>query len=99
VTARQRWQALQFELTAAKAAAERGDRTRAIEALDRALALDPEFLAARALRERLMAAPPPARRFASSIPTRRPSPSSTPRSTPRRRRGIRAVWVRPPSRP
>jgi len=54
VDARERWQALQSRLTAARTALESGDRTRALAEVDAALALDPNFLAAAALRERIM---------------------------------------------
>ena len=51
--ARQRWQALQSRLTAAQAAFDRGDRDTALADVDAALAIDPQFLAAAALRERI----------------------------------------------
>jgi hypothetical protein len=54
VDARERWQALQSRLTAARTALESGDRTRALAEVRAALELDPNFLAAVALRERIM---------------------------------------------
>jgi tetratricopeptide (TPR) repeat protein len=56
VDGRERWQALQSRLTAARAAADRGDRERALAEITAALDLDPDFLAAHSLRERLLAA-------------------------------------------
>ncbi len=53
--ARQRWKALQSRLTAARTYLERGDRVRALAEVDAALAIDPSFLAATALRERIVA--------------------------------------------
>jgi hypothetical protein len=65
VNARERWQALQAELSAARAALGRADRTEALAHVDRALAIDPQFLAAISLRERILnplaAAPLPPR--------------------------------------
>jgi tetratricopeptide (TPR) repeat protein len=48
-----RWQALQARLTAARASMAAGDRERALQEIDAALEIDPEFLAARSLRDRL----------------------------------------------
>jgi len=53
VDARERWQALQAHLSAARQALDRGDQATALEELNAALAIDPEFSAARALRERI----------------------------------------------
>jgi hypothetical protein len=52
---RERWQALQTTLTAARSAVERGDQAAALAAVDEALQLDPNFLAAQALRNRIVA--------------------------------------------
>jgi hypothetical protein len=67
VTAREQWQALQTNLTAARAAADRGDTAAALAAVNAALKVDPHFLAALSLRERIIAGdlppaiePPPA---------------------------------------
>ena len=57
--ARERWQALQSRLTAARIAFDRGDRNRALAEVDAALAIDPSFLAATALRERIVSQPSP----------------------------------------
>jgi len=54
VDARERWQTLQSRLTAARAALEAGDRDRALSEVDGALAIDASFLAAAALRERIL---------------------------------------------
>ncbi len=54
VDARERWQALQTNLNVARASLEAGDRTRALEAVNAALAIDPEFLAAQSLRDRIL---------------------------------------------
>jgi hypothetical protein len=54
VDARVRWQALQSRLTAAQTLFEQGDRERALAEVDAALAIDPSFLAAGALRERIL---------------------------------------------
>src|SRR5438270_712440 len=56
VDGRERWQALQSRLTSARAAADRGDQERALAEITAALDLDPDFLAAHSLRERLLAA-------------------------------------------
>jgi tetratricopeptide (TPR) repeat protein len=55
VDARERWQALQRRLGAARRSLELGDRDQALVEVDAALALDPEFLAAQALRDRILA--------------------------------------------
>ena len=80
--ARDRWQALQARLTAARAAVDAGDRATALAEISAALELDKDFLAAQALRDRIMknataaptqAAAPPApiapARVAAPIPT------------------------------
>jgi tetratricopeptide (TPR) repeat protein len=53
--ARERWQALQSHLTAARAALEHGHRATALTEVTAALELDPDFLAAHALRDRILA--------------------------------------------
>jgi tetratricopeptide (TPR) repeat protein len=58
VDRREGWQALQSRLTAARVAADRGDRDAALAEVSAALELDPDFLAAHSLRERLLAADP-----------------------------------------
>ena len=50
-----RWQALQARLTAARGFMVDGDRIRALQEIDAALEIDPEFLAAHVLRDRLVA--------------------------------------------
>jgi hypothetical protein len=52
--ARERWQALQARLTAARAAVENGDRPAALSEIAAALELDKDFLAAQALRDRIV---------------------------------------------
>jgi hypothetical protein len=64
VTPRERWQALQEHLSRARKALEAGDRHGALQAIDAALVIDSEFLAAQTLRERILTieaigAPPP----------------------------------------
>jgi hypothetical protein len=49
-----RWQALQGHLKAARAALQDGDRTRALAEVDVILAIDPEFVAAGALRDQIL---------------------------------------------
>ena len=53
---RERWQALQTQLARAQESLRTGDRAGALEAIDAALAIDPNFLAAHALRDRAIAA-------------------------------------------
>jgi hypothetical protein len=53
--ARERWQALQSRLTAARTAVDAGDRAAALAEINAALELDAEFLAAHALRDRILA--------------------------------------------
>jgi tetratricopeptide (TPR) repeat protein len=78
VDPRERWQALQASLNIARASLEAGDRTRALAAVDAALAIDPEFLAAQSLRDRIIgsnALPPtvqPRPPVAPAPPQRRP---------------------------
>ncbi len=59
MTARERWQALQSRLTAARTFFEHGNRDRALAEIDAALAIDPNFLAAVALRDRVASEPVP----------------------------------------
>jgi hypothetical protein len=58
VDQRERWQALQLHLKSARAAMEAGQRAEALKHADAALALDPAFLAAQTLRERIVAMSP-----------------------------------------
>src|SRR3954469_6349725 len=53
VDPRARWQALQAHLSAARYAIKMGDRAKAREEVETALGIDPDFLAARLLREEL----------------------------------------------
>ena len=55
MNARECWHALQARLTAARAAADAGDRSTALAEVTAALELDPEFLAAHTLRDRIAA--------------------------------------------
>jgi hypothetical protein len=55
VDAKLRWQALQARLTAARGFMLAGDRVQALQEIDAALQIDPDFLAAHALRDRLVA--------------------------------------------
>src|SRR5882672_8085163 len=52
---RENWQALQARLAAARLAADRGDRDTALAEVAGALELDPNFLAAHELRDRVLA--------------------------------------------
>jgi len=73
VDPRERWQALQSRLTAARMALDRGDRHAALAEVDAALAIDPSFLAAASLRERILLAP------AAALPSvEPPAPSAAP---------------------
>src|SRR5579863_4092325 len=60
VEVRQRWEVLHRQLIASRAACDAGDRARALEHVDAALAIDPNFLAAHWLRDCLLAEPEPA---------------------------------------
>ena len=68
MNARERWHALQARLTAARAAADAGDRSTALAEVTAALELDPEFLAAHTLRDRIAAHPAPSHPAPSSSP-------------------------------
>jgi hypothetical protein len=57
VVARTPWQALQAQLTTARALLEEGDREKALQAIEAALAIDPNFLAAHDLRARILSTP------------------------------------------
>ena len=59
VDERQRWEALRAELRSAQAAYDAGDRETALHHVDAALAIDPDFLAAQCLRDRVLARPEP----------------------------------------
>ena len=78
--ARQRWQALQARLTAARTAVDAGDRAAALAEITAALELDAEFLAAHELRDRIVSMdetrPHPAAQAAPSQPA--PEPSAPP---------------------
>jgi tetratricopeptide (TPR) repeat protein len=75
VDSRQHLKALQAQVAAARAAFDAGERDKALQHLNQALSIDPSFLAAQLLRERVLASTagpvaspssqPPARRFAS----------------------------------
>jgi hypothetical protein len=55
VDSRAPWQALQARLTNARAAVEAGDQARALAEISAALEIDPDFLAAHSLRDRILA--------------------------------------------
>lgn len=57
MAARERWQALQSRLTAARAAIDAGDRQAALDEVAAALEIDPDFLAAHSLRDRILSMP------------------------------------------
>ena len=67
---RQGWDALHAELAAARTAIDAGDRTKALEHVDAALAIDPNFVAAHWLRDHLLAA------TGSSTPTTDRTPAA-----------------------
>jgi hypothetical protein len=71
VDQRERWQALQSHLTTARGFVDGGDRAKALEAIDAALAIDPDFLAAQSLRDRILAPPEPA----APVPPPEPAPA------------------------
>jgi tetratricopeptide (TPR) repeat protein len=75
VDARETWQALQARLTNARAAFDAGDRTRALDEVNAALTIDPNFLAAHALRDRIIATP-------VGVAPSAPAPASAPDSPP-----------------
>lgn len=56
--ARQRWQALQSNLKSSRLHFDQGNYTAALEDVDRALAIDPDFLAAQSLRDRIVSVAP-----------------------------------------
>lgn len=68
VDGREQWQALQGLLTRARALADEGDRVGALQHVDRALEIDPHFLAAHSLKERLAPDGPAERSDASRPP-------------------------------
>lgn len=75
---RQRWQALQAQLTTARAQLEAGDPVGALAAVDQALTLDPDFLAAQALRDRIVSLSRAALLSATSPPPLAPPVSIVP---------------------
>jgi len=85
VDARETWQALQARLTNARAAFDAGDRTRALDEVNAALTIDPNFLAALALRDRIIAtsagvaSPKPFPASARAVPA---APVTAPASAP-----------------
>src|ERR1044072_9199631 len=76
VDPRQQLQALQTHMISAHAALDAGDRASALEHIEAALVIDPNFLAAQTLRDRLQAPVEAAGDVA------RPSPSPSPSDTP-----------------
>jgi hypothetical protein len=57
VDAREKWQALQAHLNTARESLRTGDRRAALDEIEAALAIDPEYLAAQTLRERILTLP------------------------------------------
>jgi len=78
VDARERWQALQGHLGAARTFLSNDDTAGAIRELDAALAIDPEFLAARVLRDRLTAPALPRTEAAAAAPEGASASTPTP---------------------
>lgn len=70
--------AIREYLGTARAALDRGDRRAALDALNAALELDPDYLAAQALKERVERAADLAREFPSSGSMQRPTPADIP---------------------
>jgi hypothetical protein len=75
VTPRERWQALQTQLRLSRSHLDQGNFAAALEAVDGALALDPNFLAALSLRGRIMSLAPdlpvvPASPLPQAMPSR-----------------------------
>jgi hypothetical protein len=74
VNPRERWQTLQSHLSAARGALATGDKAAALEHIEAALVIDPEFLAARMLRDRVTSPEPEAPVVTtSSVPPSIPS--------------------------
>jgi hypothetical protein len=92
VNPQQHLQALQGQVAAARAAFDAGDRTRALRHIDEALSIDPSFLAAQLLRERVLAAAlaPPA---SPASPAPAP-PSDSPHHLPAKRMASREAYER-----
>jgi hypothetical protein len=76
VDQRERWQALQSHLTTARGLVDAGDRARALEAIDAALAIDPNFLAAHSLRDRILAPSEPAAPATAPVAVPQPPPAA-----------------------
>jgi len=80
VDPRERWQALQARLTAARTFLDAGDRANALAEVTAALEIDPYFLAAVALRERILNAEAPRSRATSlGVATHDPPAPARPR--------------------
>jgi tetratricopeptide (TPR) repeat protein len=75
VDPRQHLKALQAQVAAARAAFDAGDRAKALEHLDQALLIDPSFLAAQSLRERVLSSSPAPVAFAPT-PHVQPPPAA-----------------------
>jgi hypothetical protein len=81
VDPRARRQALHEHLSQARAAWETGDRPAALRAVEAALRLDPDFLAAQALRDRIARGDAP-QRIAPAAPFRNAAPPAAPAAAP-----------------
>jgi len=68
VNPRERWQTLQSHLSAARGALATGAKASALEHIEAALVIDPEFLAARMLRDRVTSPEPETPAITSSTP-------------------------------
>lgn len=100
---RERWQALQGRLTAARTAVDAGNTAAALSEITAALELDRDFLAAQALRDRILAmiaaanAPASARRSSAFRPPAPPAPvSSAPVVTQPAQPALAAAPTKPP---
>jgi tetratricopeptide (TPR) repeat protein len=76
-------------VAAARGAFDAGDRTRALRHLDEALSIDPSFLAAQLLRERVLAAT-----LAPAAPLAPAPPPDSPHQLPAKRMGSREAYER-----
>ncbi|HXD72256.1 MAG TPA: tetratricopeptide repeat protein, partial [Vicinamibacterales bacterium] len=74
---RARWQALQAHLSAARFALKMGDKEKAREEVETALSIDPEFLAARLLRDQLSTPEIPAVPAPVPVPAAPSAPSAS----------------------
>src|SRR5262249_22943380 len=94
VDARQRWQALQTNLKIARERLDAGDHAAALTAAEAALAIDPDFLAAHSLRDRIVSATP-----AAAAPAPRPVVLPPPAPSVERLAPVEPVVIAEPRAP